>query len=213
MHDRPPDGAVLAQVVAALRSGAPVVIPTDTVYGVAALPSISGATERLFELKDRSSGQPLAVLLAAPADAEAMADELTVVARRLIDAFWPGPLTLVLPRRRDLVDRLMLGGDGSTVGLRCPAHPFVRELAGQAGPLATTSANRHGEPTPATAREAADALTGPVAVVVDGGVLDGRASTVVDCTGDGWKLLRSGALDPADVTAAAGEAARPPSER
>jgi len=200
----------LAEATAALRSGAAVIIPTDTVYGVAALPFVPGATERLFTLKDRSSRQPLAVLLAAPADVTAVADELSMVAQRLIDAFWPGPLTLVLPRRPDLGDRLALGGDGSTVGVRCPAHPLVRRLAGRVGPIATTSANRHGEPTPVTATEAAEALTGPVAVVLDGGVLSGRASTVVDCTGPGWRLLRSGALDPVEVAAAAGEAARPP---
>ena len=108
----------------------------------------------LSKLKARSSEQPLAVLVASAEQAESLVDGPTPAARRLMDAFWPGPMTLVLPRRPELSD-LELGGDGSTIGVRCPAHPFVRELARQLGPIVTTSANRHGEATPVSASEAA----------------------------------------------------------
>jgi L-threonylcarbamoyladenylate synthase len=88
-----------------------------------------------------------------------------------------------------------LGGDPGTIGVRCPDHPLVRAVAARTGPIATTSANRHGRPTPATAAEAAAALTGPVAVVADGSRLAGTASTVVDLTVEPWRVLRQGALD------------------
>jgi L-threonylcarbamoyladenylate synthase len=115
---------------------------------------------------------------------------------RLAARFWPGPLTLVLPRRPEAAG-LALGGEADTVGVRCPDDGFVRALARRVGPVATTSANRHGQPTPATAEEAAAALTGEVAVVVDGGPRDGVPSTVVDCTGSELRVLRRGAIDEA----------------
>ena len=91
-----------------------------------------------------------------------------------------------------------LGEPAETIGLRCPDHDLVRAVAAEVGPLATTSANRHGVPTPATAAEAADGLVGEVDLVIDGGVLTGTASTVVDATTDALRVLRQGALTVAD---------------
>jgi tRNA threonylcarbamoyl adenosine modification protein (Sua5/YciO/YrdC/YwlC family) len=119
-----------------------------------------------------------------------------------MEAHWPGPLTLVL-RRGGAAATWDLGGDPATIGVRCPAHPLVRAVAAEVGPVATTSANRHGRPTPATAAEAAASLTAPVAVVVDGGALEGEASTVVDVTGDDWRVLRVGPVDLDDLRRAA----------
>jgi tRNA threonylcarbamoyl adenosine modification protein (Sua5/YciO/YrdC/YwlC family) len=192
----------LDEVLAALRAGQAVILPTDTVYGLAALPSVPGATAALFELKDRAAGQSLAVLVADAQQACSLAAPLPV-AERLMAAFWPGPLTLVVGRRPDLVGELQLGGDPATIGVRCPDHDLVRRLASLVGPLAVTSANRHGEPTPPTAAAAAAALTGPVAAVLDAGPLPGRPSTVVDCTVDPWQILRAGPLSEADLHAAA----------
>ena len=176
-----------------LRSGGVVLLPTDTVYGIAVLASMPGATERLFALKDRSVGQPVAVLVADRAQALGLAEGPDEAALRLMDRLWPGPLTLVL-RRSVAASALSLGGDPSTVGIRCPDHDLVRALAGEVGPLATTSANRHGRPTPLTAAEAAASLVGPVDLVVDGGQLGSVASTVVDLTGPEPEVLREGAV-------------------
>jgi L-threonylcarbamoyladenylate synthase len=188
------DPDLVDRLVAALEAGEPVVLPTDTVYGVAALPSVAGATARLYALKDRRPDVPLAVLVAAPDDLDDLAAEVDGPTADLVGRHWPGPLTVVVRRHPDRTG-WDLGGDPGTVGVRCPDHPLVRAVAARTGPIATTSANRHGEPTPVTAAEAAASLTAPVAVVADGGTLVGTASTVVDVTADPWRILRQGALD------------------
>jgi L-threonylcarbamoyladenylate synthase len=190
-----PDPGLVDELVAALLAGEPVVVPTDTVYGVAALPSVPGATERLYALKDRRPDVPLAVLCAGPEDLAALAAPGTLDGRAttLVRRHWPGALTVVVRRHPDRAG-WDLGGDPGTLGVRCPASPLVRAVAARTGPIATTSANRSGQPTPATAVEAAASLTGPVAVVADGGRLDGTASTVVDLTADPWRVLRQGSL-------------------
>ncbi len=183
-----------------LLAGGTVVLPTDTVYGVAALPGVAGATDRLFALKDRPDRQPLAVLVADVAQAEQLADvaSLTPGVRAWMARFWPGGLTLVLPRA-SVAAAMDLGGSAATIGLRCPDHEFVRELARRVGPVATTSANRHGDPTPPTAGDAAAALTGAVDLVIDGGPAGRVASTVVDATSTAWRVLRAGAVTEAEL--------------
>ena len=193
-HDDP--GAVDA-AAAALAGGGVIILPTETVYGVAALPGAAGATDRLFALKDRPDAVPLAVLV----DDVAQAEEVAVVgsmARRLAERFWPGPLTLVLPRRPE-ASSLALGGSPDTVGVRVPAYDLVRAIARRVGPIATTSANRHGLPTPATAASAAAALAGEVDLMIDGGRRDGVPSTVVDCSGSAPVILRAGAIPASEV--------------
>jgi tRNA threonylcarbamoyl adenosine modification protein (Sua5/YciO/YrdC/YwlC family) len=182
----------------ALRAGEVVLLPTDTVYGIAVLAELPGATTRLFALKDRSEVQPVAVLVADRDQALTLVADATGAVVRVMDRLWPGPLTLVLPRAASAA-HLELGGDPSTIGIRCPDHDFVRALAAGVGPLATTSANRHGAPTPPTAAEAAASLVGPVALVIDGGPVGTVASTVVDLTGPGVQVLRAGAVTVADI--------------
>jgi len=175
-------------VVRVLEAGGAVVLPTDTVYGLAALP---GHEDRLYELKDRPESVPIAVLV-ADLEQAARIGRLDARARRLAEAFWPGPLTVV-------VDRV----DGAgTVGLRCPDHDLVRAVAARVGPLPTTSANRHGVPTPSVAAEAAASLAGEADLVVDGGPCGAVASTVVDLTGDEPQVLREGAVPSEAVLAA-----------
>ncbi|HEX2577939.1 MAG TPA: L-threonylcarbamoyladenylate synthase [Aquihabitans sp.] len=188
---------VVARVAGVLAAGGTVVLPTDTVYGVAASATVPGATSQLFELKGRADAQPFAVLVADVEQATQLA-VAGIVARRWMAERWPGPLTLVLPRRPE-ARGLALGGDGATIGVRCPDHALVRAVAAAVGPLATTSANRHGEPTPTTALAAASSLTATVGLVVDGGPSSSVASTVVDATGDRWSVLRAGAIAPADL--------------
>ena len=196
------DAVEVARVADALRTGGAAVLPTDTVYGLAALASEPGATERLFALKGRRPDVPLAVLVADRAAGVALADGVGDDVLRIMAAFWPGPLTLVL-RRGPVSVAWDLGGDGATIGVRCPAHPLVRAIAAEVGPLATTSANRHGASTPATAAEAAGSLVGPVEVVVDGGRIEGTASTVLDVTGPTWRVLRDGPVSLDRLRAAA----------
>lgn len=195
----PPPEDDVEQAVRALRAGEAIVVPTDTLYGLAALPTVPGAVDRLFSLKGRPADTPIAVLVAGIEQVEALAD-LSGTARRLADAFWPGPLTMVLPRRAG-VD-LPLGEPHATIGVRWPDHPVIAALAEAVGPLATTSANRTGEPTPATADEAAASLVGDVAVVLDGGACAGTASTVVDLTGPDLRVLREGAITESALRAA-----------
>lgn len=185
--------ASLDRAAEVLRAGGTVVLPTDTVYGLAVLPTVAGATDQLVVLKDRAAAKPFAVLVADVAQARHLVEAPTDVVAAWMDELWPGPLTLVL-RRSAAARKLALGGDPETIGVRCPDHAFVRALAAQVGPIATTSANRNGEPTPISARSAAAALTGSVALVIDGGLAGTVASTVVDASSETWRILRPGAI-------------------
>ncbi|HEY4633413.1 MAG TPA: L-threonylcarbamoyladenylate synthase [Candidatus Limnocylindrales bacterium] len=182
----------LDDAIAALRAGEVVVVPTDTVYGIAVDPSRPGATDRLFAIKERPGDVAIPVLAADAEQAFALASDVPPVARALAAAFWPGGLTIVLPRRSGL--GFDLGGpDDTTIGLRVPDHEVPRALARAVGPLATTSANLHGRPTPETAEEVAAELAG-FAVVLDGGRCAGAPSTVVVCTGDELRVVREGRI-------------------
>jgi L-threonylcarbamoyladenylate synthase len=195
------DDAQVQQIVGVLEAGGVVVLPTDTVYGLAARPTDRDAVDRLFALKGRRADVPVAVLCAS-ADAALALAEPVPGARAVAERLWPGPLTLVLPRRAGV--RLHLGEPPHTIGLRVPDHALVQAVAHRVGPIATTSANRHGEPTAPTAAEAAASLTGPPDLVIDGGRLDATASTVIDATTEPWTVRRHGPIDPADVLRIAG---------
>jgi L-threonylcarbamoyladenylate synthase len=156
-------------------------IPTDTVYGLACADGNEGARQRIYEMKGRPPDLQLPVLVAGIEQAEAVA-ELTTNARRLAQVFWPGPLTIVVPRGI------------ATVGVRAPANDIVLALCAATGPLASTSANRHGQPPHTTAVAVREDFGDEVAEVIDGGVCDRPASTVVDCTGDEMRLLRVGSI-------------------
>lgn len=189
---RADDAGVVERAAKALLGGGLVVVPTETVYGLAALASDPDATRALFDRKGRGADVPVAVLCADAEQAMALTQAAPPLAHDLAARHWPGPLTLVLPRRRGL--GWVLGEPTDTIGLRCPDHDLIRALAARVGPIATTSANRHGLPTPASAAEAADQLLGAVDLVVDGGALTGTPSTVVDLTGDAPRVLRRGAV-------------------
>ena len=163
-------------VIDALLAGEVVAIPTDTVYG---LVTVLDRAERLFEVKQRPADVDLPVLCADRAQAQSLAaDPLPDLAVQ-----WPGALTLVVRRAPSLTADL--GAHADTVGLRVPDHPVPRELARRVGPLASTSANLHGKPPATTATE----ITLDV-MVVDGGVCNGKPSTVIDCTGPEPRVLR-----------------------
>ena len=186
----------VSQALDALRRGEVVGIPTDTVYGLAVIPSLDGAVDRLFIAKGRPASVPVAVLVSDAAAAQAVSE--SVLPGALVERHWPGPLTLVI-RRRAEVD-WELGGDPTTIGVRCPDHALVRELCAAVGPLATTSANLHGRPSPTTAAGVAEEMAGgPVALVLDGGECANAPSTVVDVRGDAPVVLREGALRESDL--------------
>lgn len=197
-----PDGdAARAEAVALLRAGEIVALPTDTVYGLAADLALPGAIERLFAAKQRPPDRAVALLLADAAQAGVLA-EVGPAARLLAERFWPGGLTLVLPRRPGASLPAELAA-GDTVGLRVPDHPVPRAVAAALGPLPTTSANLSGRPDARDAREIADLLGAAVALVIDGGSIHGGpASTVVDCTGPRPVVRRVGAIAPAEIARA-----------
>lgn len=185
-----------ADAVAALVAGGAVVVPTDTVYGVAVRADLPGAVDVLAGLKGRAAEQPVAVLVASVGQAEEVG-ELPDWARPIVERWWPGPLTLVLRRRAGL--GWDLGEPSATVGVRVPDHDLVRALAEVVGPLATTSANRHGEATPPTAEAAARALARPPAAVLDGGRCEAAPSTVLDATAATPAVLREGAIPAGEL--------------
>jgi L-threonylcarbamoyladenylate synthase len=190
----------LAAAERALAKGEPVVLPTDTVYGVGARPDVEDATAKLFTAKGRPRDLTLPVLCADVAVAEEIA-AFDDRARTLAARFWPGDLTIVLPRT-DPSREWDLGEKRDTVGVRVPARDVALALLGRTGPLAVTSANRSGEPTPPDCEGVRAALGDAVAVYLCAGRCTGRPSTLVDLTRPGLRVLREGAVAAADVMAA-----------
>lgn len=205
--DPAPD--VVDDVAGVLDAGGVVIVPTDTVYGVAARLDRPGAIDRLFALKRRDRTKAVAVLAADAAQATGLldlsmlsADAASTMQRLTADA-WPGALTLVGPRsaRFHHVD---LGGDATTIGVRVPDSAVVRAVAARTGPLATTSGNRSGDPTPADARAATASLDGDVDLVVDAGPCTDAPSTVLDLGTWPPRVLRQGAYRLGEVVGARG---------
>jgi tRNA threonylcarbamoyl adenosine modification protein (Sua5/YciO/YrdC/YwlC family) len=184
----------LAEAAAAIRRGDLVVLPTDTVYGVAADAFSATAVNLLLATKGRGRDMPVPVLVSSRSMLAAVVVEVTDAAGRLADAFWPGALTLVLRETPHLA--WDLGEARGTVAVRMPDHPLTVALIEQTGPLAVSSANRSGQPPASTAMDARLQLGAAVSVYLDGGP-SGPAvpSSIVDLTGDVPRLLRAGALD------------------
>jgi L-threonylcarbamoyladenylate synthase len=209
MTRRAPDDADgRAEAIRVLQAGGVVAIPTDTVYGIAVALETPGGIERLFAAKQRPPDKAIALLLADVAQAASIGD-LTPAAEALARAFWPGGLTLVVPRREDvplpaaLTGGALAPGAIPTVGLRVPDHAAPRALARALGPLPTTSANRSGEPELPDAQAIETELDGAVELILDGGrASGGPASTVVDCTGPAPVIRREGAIRAEQIEAA-----------
>ncbi|HZG55973.1 L-threonylcarbamoyladenylate synthase [Paenibacillus sp.] len=195
----------LLEASARLRAGGLVAFPTETVYGLGADARNADAVERIFAAKGRPSDNPLIVHVASIAAAEALANEIGPVERRLMETFWPGPLTVVLPVRPGAVSpRVTAGLD--TVAVRLPAHDIARELIALADvPVAAPSANRSGRPSPTLAEHVREDLNGRIDGIVDGGAADvGLESTVAMVDPDGAvRVLRPGGVS-AEALAAAG---------
>jgi tRNA threonylcarbamoyl adenosine modification protein (Sua5/YciO/YrdC/YwlC family) len=183
----------LDEAVAAALAGALIVLPTDTVYGIGTRPDDPRATARLFEAKGRPRDVELPVLVPSRAEGERVA-AFDARAAELAGRFWPGPLTLVLPRSQASAG-WDLGGDASTIGVRMPHHPIALAVLARTGALAVTSANRTGEPTPRSCDELAGVFGDRVAVYLcEPEPLHGVASTVVSLLGPEIRVLREGAI-------------------
>jgi tRNA threonylcarbamoyl adenosine modification protein (Sua5/YciO/YrdC/YwlC family) len=182
-----------------VRSGGAVALPTDTVYGVGAGLTEPAGIARLFALKGRDPSVAIAVLVADVEAARSLiagdADERAAF-DALVGTYWPGPLTIVMPRRPSL--RTELGGDERTIGVRCPANPIARALLARTGPMAVTSANRSGEP-PARSPDEVVAVFGGDLVVLDGGRCDDPPSTVVSLVGGHPVVLRAGVVTREEI--------------
>lgn len=196
----PTDNAI-ARAIDALRNGRLVVFPTETFYGIAADALSRAALERIYMLKGREPGKPIALIAADSAAAFALARVVPDAARRLAAVFWPGPLTLVMPARDGLPDGIT-GPDG--VGVRVSPHPIARALAaGLGSPITATSANLSGDPPTATIESARASLGARVSVYLDGGALRGDApSTVVAFDSTGFRIVRAGAIGEDRITRA-----------
>ena len=190
-----PDPAALAEAAAVLRAGGLVAFPTETVYGLGADATNPKAVERLNQVKGRPPEKPYSLHLASARDVVRFVPEVPPLARRLMERFWPGPLTVVLP-----------GKDGKTVGFRLPDHPVERAFLKACGvPVAAPSANRSGSPPPTDAQEVLAALDGAVDCLLDGGPTRfGRESTVVEVVGGRVEIRREGAISKDAILQAIG---------
>ena len=188
---------IFRHAVDILKHGGTVVFPTDTVYGLAALPFNEDFVERLYVVKGRNSARAIAVLIGDVSELENVSVSPSKLAKQLAEQFWPGPLTLVVPRHPNLPEVL---APLPTVGVRVPDHPVALSLLGISGPLAVTSANRSGRENTRSAQEAFEQLRGRVDLIIDGGRSPGGVpSTVVDCTTPDLKILRPGPISYEDI--------------
>ncbi len=209
----PPTPEALAQAGGLLRAGALVALPTETVYGLAADATNGAAVARIFEAKGRPHFNPLISHVDGLAAAERLG-HFTVPARALAEAFWPGPLTLVVPRAQDCPVSELTTAGLDTLALRVPAHPVARAVIAEAGvPLAAPSANPSGRISPTEALHVADGLGARVALILDGGACAvGLESTIAAVTDAGVSLLRPGAITRAMLEAVTGPLVDAPSD-
>jgi L-threonylcarbamoyladenylate synthase len=188
---------VFHHAVDVLKHGGTVAFPTDTVYGLAALPFNEDYVERLYVIKGRNSTRAIAILISKLPELEQVSISTGPLVKKLAEHFWPGPLTLVLPRHPDLPEVL---APLPTVGVRIPDHTVALNLLGITGPLAVTSANLSGQESTNTAQEAYVQLQGRIDLIIDGGRSPGGIpSTVGDCTSPDLKILRPGPISYHDM--------------
>lgn len=203
-----PEPSVLQEAVSSLRQGKLVAFPTETFYGLGANAMDPEAVARVFRVKGRSESKPLLILVDSERMAESLAREVSDGARRLVAAYWPGPLTLVFRASRELPPAL--GAGTGTVGMRMPGHPVALALVRAAGfPVTAPSANPSGEEPPTTAGAVRRFFEGKVDLILDGGpTTGGRPSTVLDLSVSPPRLIRHGAVELSNFLTGA----RPPSE-
>jgi L-threonylcarbamoyladenylate synthase len=187
----------ISRALEILNQGGLVAFPTDTVYGVGALAFNGTAVESIYAAKDRPVEKAIPVLIADESDLEKVGMDIPEVAHKLASRFWPGPLTVLVPKKTNLPESVSAT---ETVGVRIPDHEVARTLLRAAGPMAVTSANISGQSSPSTAQEVLAQLGGRIPLIIDGGKTPGGVpSTLVDCTGNELKLLRQGPITLAEL--------------
>lgn len=188
------EAGAVRPVIDLVRAGEVVVFPTETYYGLGGDAFSPGAVEKIYALKERDRGKPLSIVVAGRAEAENTASEIPLAFRRLAEAFWPGPLTLVVKAKPVFPPALL--GAGGTVAVRVPGSAWLRDFLAELGvPLTATSANVSGEGEIADPAEVVRRFDGRVAAVLDGGrTPGGRPSTIVDVTASPPRILRDGAV-------------------
>jgi L-threonylcarbamoyladenylate synthase len=194
-----PEPEVLAQAATILRQGGLVAFPTETVYGLGANALDATAVQRIFEAKGRPATNPLIVHVAGTAQAKEVVSDWPPIATRLAEQFWPGPLTLVLPKRPSVPDIVTAGGP--TVAVRVPAHPVAQGVIAATGlPLAAPSANRSTRLSPTRAEHVRKDLAGRIDLILDGGPTPGGLeSTVIDLACSPPRILRPGLVTPEQI--------------
>jgi L-threonylcarbamoyladenylate synthase len=196
------DPLAMSHALEILQKGGLVAFPTDTVYGLGALAFDGEAVKGIYAAKDRPVEKAIPVLIGDMDDLKIVCAEVPKIARQLAARFWPGPLTLVVPKCPHLPGIISIDG---TVGVRIPDHPVARALLRLAGPMAVTSANLSGKDSPSTAQEVFDQLGGRIALILDGGKTPGGVpSTVVDCMGTEPQVLRRGSISKNEILAVSG---------
>jgi L-threonylcarbamoyladenylate synthase len=192
------DDGTLEAASSALRAGDVIVVPTDTVYGVAALPTIADAVRDIYAAKQRPTTQHLPVMAATVDQVRDLGLELTESGQALAVRWWPGPLTLVLGFSATAPRPQWLSGRDE-VAVRIPDHAFLRDLIVRTGPLLVTSANQHGATTPPTAEDAGRELGGYPTLLVDGGTLSDTPSTLVNLHCESASIEREGVIGRTDI--------------
>jgi L-threonylcarbamoyladenylate synthase len=184
--------ASIETAIELLNDGEIVAFPTDTVYGLGTNAFYSPGIIKLFEAKGRDANKAIAVLIGEIEQLSSLTDELSPAARLLIDHFWPGAITIVVPKKMELPELLSAG---NSIGIRMPNHPFTLELLRKFGPIATTSANLSGKNNPQYAQDVLHQLNNRLPLILDGGRCPGGIpSTVIDCSSDEMRILRQGAI-------------------
>ena len=183
-----------------LREGGLVAFPTDTVYGLGALAFNGKAVESIYVAKDRPAEKAIPILLGDLDDLPKVTSSLPPMAAKLASRFWPGPLTLVVPKNLNLPEAVSAT---ATVAVRVPDHEVARAILRAVGPMAVTSANISGQPSPVTADEVFAQLGGRIELIINGGKTPGgMPSTLVDCTGNEPAILRNGPISMAELLSA-----------
>ena len=194
----------IEEAAALLSAGEVVAFPTETVYGLGADATSETAIAKIFTAKGRPSDNPLIVHIGSTEQLSQVVSEISDTARQLMDAFWPGPLTIILPKQAGIPENVTAGL--SSVGVRIPAHPVALSLLQAVKlPIAAPSANVSGRPSPTQARHVTEDLSGKIAGILDGGAADiGLESTVIDCTSTPPMILRPGGVTQAEIEAVIG---------
>jgi L-threonylcarbamoyladenylate synthase len=199
------DASAISLALSLIQAGELIAFPTDTVYGVGCLATLTQAIEQIYVIKGRDASKAIPILLGDITDLTQVTHDMGEKALRLAERFWPGPLTLVVPRHPALPENLSpeQPGEQPTIGVRMPDHPVALALLRQAGPMAVTSANLSGGANTCTAQEVLAQLGGRIPLILDGGrTPGGTPSTVVDCTGPEPVILRQGPISSKDLRAA-----------